>query len=69
MDCKLEISDKKGRTLIKMKCDRVLVARYPEMSEEIKKIIVDFYTEFTGENSQRVIDFLNYNNEELEFCS
>jgi len=69
MDCQLKIRDEKGRVLIKLRGDRLLVARFKGMNETTKKIVIDFYTEFTGEEQSKIKDFLDYKNEEMEFCS
>ena len=66
---KLRISDNKDRTLLQIRNDKVLVARFEGMSEKTKNTIIEFYTELTGESPSRVMDFLNYKNDELEFCS
>ena len=65
----LQISDKDGKALLKIQGDRVLVARYPKMSQQTKQKVIEFYTELTGEYSERIKDFLDYKNEEFEFCS
>jgi len=69
MNCSLKISNEKGRTLVKMKGDRIIVARFPDMNDKEKEIITEFYTELTGEEPFRIREFLDYKNEELEFCS
>lgn len=52
-----------------MKGDRIIVARFPDMNDKEKEIITEFYTELTGEEPFRIREFLDYKNEELEFCS
>jgi len=69
MNYKVNIADEKGRTLVKIRGDRVLVARFPDMTETTKQIISEFYEEFTGENPNRIMDFLNFENDDMEFCS
>jgi len=69
MSYNVKISDEKGRILIKVKDDRVLVARFPKMTENMKKIIIEFYSEFTGDNEETIRGFLEFENDEMEFCS
>jgi trans-2-enoyl-CoA reductase len=66
---KIHISDKEGRPLIKIKDGRVIVARYANMNEKTKSLIAEIYKEITDENSNDIKDFLDFKNDELEFCS
>ena len=65
----LNIVDSKNRQLIMVKNGRVLVGRYMDMDEKTKNSILEFYTEFTGEDPTRAKDFLDFKSEEDEFCS
>ena len=65
----LNIIDNKDRVLIRVKDSRVLLGRYLGMDEATKRAILEFYTEFTGEDPTRARDFLDFNSEEAEFCS
>ena len=56
-------------TRLKIKGDRIIVERLDDMSEEMKNIVIDFYTELTGENPSRIRNFLDFTNDENEFCS
>jgi len=69
MQSDVQISDKDGKTLMKVRGGRVLVARYPNMSQQMKDTVIEFYTEFTGEAPERIKEFLDFENEEFEFCS
>ena len=65
----LNIVDSKNRVLISVKDGRVLIGRYSDMDEATKSAILEFYTEFTGEDPLRARSFLDFNSEEAEFCS
>ena len=39
------------------------------MDEETKQIILDFFTELTGEDGKRIKAFLDFESDENEFCS
>lgn len=69
MNSQFNITDKTGRVLLKVKGDRILVARFPNMSDNMKNTIIEFYTELTGEEPDRIKGFLEFKNEEMEFCS
>ena len=61
MNNKVNILDDKGRTLLKIKGDRVIVARFSNMTEKMKKVVTEFYVGFTGEDSDKIMEFLNFN--------
>ena len=65
----LNIVDSKNRQLITVKDGRVLIGRYMNMDNSTKNAILEFYTEFTGEDPTRAKDFLDFKSEEAEFCS
>ena len=69
MEYSINISDGKGRSLLKVKGDRVLVARFPDMTEKMKLVVSDFFSEFTGEDVNVIKGFLDYENDEFDFCS
>ena len=69
MKKKLCLKDKEGRTLLTVQGGRVLVARFPEMDNDLKDAIWHFYREITGDNDKRIKDFLDYNSDENDFCS
>ena len=69
MENKVNILDKQGRTLLKVKNDRILVARFPDMSEAMKDLVVYYYTELGGRDSARIKDYLDFTNDDQEFCS
>jgi len=69
MENKVNILDKQGRTLLKVKNDRILVARFPDMSEAIKDLVVYYYKELGGRDSARIRDYLDFTNDDQEFCS
>ncbi len=66
---KIQLSDNQGRVLLKTKGDRVLVGRYTDLNIKTKETIAEFFMELTGEDSSRVMDFLDFKNEDVEFCS
>lgn len=48
---------------------KMAIARYPNMLEGSKNYIVDLVVKLSGKDRQEIVDFLNYTNEENEFCS
>lgn len=65
----INISDKDGRSLIKIRDGRIIATRYPKMSSETKNLIISIYNDLTGNENKEIMDFLDYKNEDLEFCS
>lgn len=65
----VNILDKEGRPLIKMSKGRIIATRYPGMDIKTKELIANIYNDLTGNASNDIIDFLNYENDGLEFCS
>lgn len=64
------ITDILGRQLLIIGDNgRVSVARYPDLDEECKQMIIDIYEDVIGEKNSELIEFLNYNDTETEFCS
>jgi trans-2-enoyl-CoA reductase len=63
------IKDNIGREIVKMNENGdIAIARFPDMSEELKKIVSEMYSELTGEEIGIVKDYLDYKNEIEEFC-
>ncbi len=69
MKDKIRITDEKGRTLLKVRDGRILVARFDNMTNNTKSLIVDLYKNIAGEDIDGIKDFLDYKNEDFEFCS
>lgn len=69
MQDKIRITDEKGRTLLKVRDGRILVARFDNMTNNTKSLIIDLYKDIAGENVDSIKDFLDYKNEDFEFCS
>jgi len=64
------IEDDRGRIIAEIDDKgHVALARFPDMPEEIKDYLVDLLVDSTDEDSKAVRGFLNYENEENEFCS
>ena len=64
------IEDEKGRTLLIVNGNgEVAISRFPDLTEETKTMMVDLYVGATGADSQKVMDFLNYDSDENTFCS
>jgi hypothetical protein len=69
MKDKIKITDEKGRTLLKVRDGRILVARFDNMTKNTKSLIIDLYKDIAGEDIDSIKDFLDYKNENFEFCS
>ena len=69
MNDSINIVDDKGRTLLKVKGDRILVGRLHDMTQNVKEALVEFYTELTGEEPNKIRGFLNFENDDMDFCS
>ena len=69
MDNAFKIIDSLNRILISVKDGRVLVARFSNMDESEKAMIVDLYEEINGFDSNKIRDFLDYKNDDFDFCS
>ena len=65
----LVVKDDKGRILMKGKDDKIVIGRFPDLDERLKKYLADLYVDLTGEDIQKAKRFLNYENDENEFCS
>lgn len=69
MEYRLRLIDEKGREAIKMKNGRVIVSRFFDMDDKTRKAVIQFYKDFSGDDSQDVVDFVNFKEKEMEFCS
>jgi hypothetical protein len=69
MQDKIRITDEKGRNLLKVRDGRILVARFDNMTDNTKSLIIDLYKNIAGEDIDVIKDFLDYKNEHFEFCS
>lgn len=66
----IEIKDEQGRILMKSNEDgSVLLGRYPDMSQELKDQMLEFFCEITGEDVEKTRKFLNFESDKNEFCS
>lgn len=64
------IVDDMSRTIAEIDDNgHIALARFPDMTEGIKDYLVDLVADITDEKSKDVRGFLNYENEENEFCS
>ena len=66
------IKDENGREILRISDDgEFVIARYPDMTEEMKDYIVKLHSQLTSDESKEdeVRDFLNFGGEEEEFCS
>lgn len=70
---KFLIKDKRDRVLISVSNNgKFAIARYPDLDEESKKYIIDFFKESNEEGEkgvERLRKFLDYETNENEFCS
>lgn len=64
-----KMKDKNGKTILKIKNGKILIARFTDMGEEMKDNVSDIYVELTGNDKQDIKSFLNYDEEKFEFCS
>ena len=69
MKTDFKISDNKGRILLQVRGDRILVARFPKMSNSVKQAITEFFVTLTDNDSSSIMDFLNFKRDSSEFCS
>jgi hypothetical protein len=64
------ISDTQGRELMKYANGEFAVTRFPDMDDKTKKFLITCYNEFTNAKDPSIIkDFLDFKNDEIEFCS
>ena len=64
----MKIIDEKGREIFEIKAGKILISRYNDLSDEYKDFIAMLYSEMTGENPSKTRDFLDFKNEENQFC-
>jgi len=62
------ITDDNERTIVKINNGKIAAARYEDLNEEFKEYVVDLYHLLTGEDPQKLKDFLDYKEENDEFC-
>jgi hypothetical protein len=63
------IRDEKGRSIIKINDKgRIAIARFPDLSKQMKECIIDLYGEVTNEDPIKLMEFLDYKCENNEFC-
>jgi hypothetical protein len=62
------IKDDKGRPLISINEGNIAVARYEDLSDEMKEYVAKVYIELTGKSSDDLMSFLNFEADN-EFCS
>ena len=66
------IKDRQDRTLVLMGSNgKLVIARYPDLDEQLKNYIIDFYRESSEEGEkgvEKLRKFLNYESDENEFC-
>jgi hypothetical protein len=64
------VTDDKDRVIITVNDKgRVGVSRYPDLNDRYKEYIAEYYEEITGEDSEGVIAFLNYEEPNDIFCA
>jgi len=63
------ITDDKERVIIKINNGKIAAARYIDLDEGIKDYVVDLYRELIGmEDAEKLKKFLNFEEENDEFC-
>lgn len=70
-DSIFELLDDNDRWLIRMSdSGQYVFTRYPDMSEEMKDVVIDFYLKASNSNNRETItDFLNFKVDNDEFCN
>jgi len=67
-----EITDNKNRTILTIGDNgKIVVGRFPDLSEEYKDYIIKVYTdtvECSEDDIKELISFLNFEEDEDEFC-
>ena len=62
--------DDKGRTILAIGDNgRLAIARYPDLSKEYKDYVVDCFRQLTDGDWQKLERFLNFEEDDSEFCS
>ena len=64
----LSVRDEKGRRVIYVRDGKLAIARFPDMTDEMKEYLLDSYGDLTDGDVERLRLFLNYESEEEEFC-
>jgi len=62
------VTDPKGRTVISIRGDDVAIARFDDLDDDFKEYLVNVYSQLTTGDVERFRKFLNYEEEEDEFC-
>tara|TARA_R110000824_G_scaffold8450_3_gene38466 strand:+ start:1948 stop:2160 length:213 start_codon:yes stop_codon:yes gene_type:complete len=65
----VEYVDDRDRPLIIVKDGRIAVSRYMDLSHEQKAEIVEIYSLLKDGEEDRIWKFLNFDEEDDEFCS
>ena len=68
MDNKWKIVDEKGRDLLICHNAEMAIARYIDSPKENKEYIAEVYSYVTGEDKNKVLSFLNFEDNN-EFCA
>lgn len=64
------IEDENGKVVMEINNKgHIAISRSPNMTKDFKDYLVEVYSEITGEDPREIRDFLDYKNEENEFCS
>ena len=64
------ITDDKDRTILVIGDNgKIAVARYPDLKPEYKKYAVKFFREATSGDWQKLERFLDFKEDDSEFCS
>ena len=64
-----EIKDNKGRVIAKVNDKgRIVVARHPDLDDKSKEYHLKLYGEITDESVEELEKFLNYEEDDDEFC-
>lgn len=71
LDYRCVYEDDEGRELLVVQSDQNIVAypRYTDLDSETKDFIVELLCEFTDESREKIKKFLDFDEEDDEFCS
>jgi hypothetical protein len=62
--------DEKDREIIRYNREgKGAIARYPDMTSELKDVISKIWFDRTGKNKDETLRYLDYKSEENEFCT
>ena len=64
-----KVKDDKGRVILSLKDGHIAAARYVDMDDKFKEYVIEVYKELTGDNTDKLKKFLDFDENVDEFCS